>query len=262
MANRLAKLNHVGMWLLAPAGDSLLNKLILPVPWRILIGACGRGNGPAAPFKWLRRAVKEAAEVSSENIIRTFLEFSTCDAEETFARLHRWTSFCLLSGFEVAAISLAQLFAFLESLAVGTFFDRGRGRRASAVATLAALQFGAWKLGLSVLENLLASSPVKAWKRGTDWHKSLCREAVPLPVAVVKKLEEAASQGAEDSLFLCSMLLMCWCGLRWSDLQRISLDKVSPSDGILHGSCWRTKARKRGMVWGCMSDGFLQSAWG
>ena len=168
----------------------------------------------------------------------------------------------MLSGFEVAAISLAQLFAFLESLAVGTFFDRGRGRRASAVATLAALQFGAWKLGLSVLENLLASSPVKAWKRGTDWHKSLCREAVPLPVAVVKKLEEAASQGAEDSLFLCSMLLMCWCGLRWSDLQRISLDKVSPSDGILHGSCWRTKARKRGMVWGCMSDGFLQSAWG
>ena len=87
MANRLAKLNHVGMWLLAPAGDSLLNKLILPVPWRILIGACGRGNGPDAPIKWLRRAVKEAAEVSSENIIRTFLEFSTCDAEETFARL-------------------------------------------------------------------------------------------------------------------------------------------------------------------------------
>ena len=155
-----------------------------------MIGACGRGNGLAAPFKWLRRAVKEAAEVSSENIIRTFLEFSTCDAEET------------------------------------------------------------------------ASSPVKAWKRGTDWHKSLCKEAVPLPVAVVKKLEEAASQGAEDSLFLCSMLLMCWCGLRWSDLQRISLDKVSPSDGILHGSGWRAKARKRGMVWGCMSDGFLQSAWG
>ena len=55
---------------------------------------------------------------------------------------------------------------------------------------------------------------------------------------------------------------MCWCGLRWSDLQRISLDKVSLSDGILRGSCWRTKACKRGMVWGCMSDGFLQSAWG
>ena len=50
----------------APAGVSLLNRLILPVPWKILIGASGRGNGPAAPFKWLRRAVgyswlKEAA---------------------------------------------------------------------------------------------------------------------------------------------------------------------------------------------------------
>ena len=174
-----------------------------------------------------------------------FLGSSTCDAEETFAGLASLDFLLLVvSGFEVAAPSLAHLFAFLDSLAVGTFLDRGRGRRASAVATLAALQFGAWKLGLSVLENLLASSPVKAWKRGTDWHKSLCREAVPLPVAVVKKLEEAASQDAEDSLFLCSMLLMCWCGLRWS------------------GTCWRTRACKRGMVWGCMSDGFLQSAWG
>ena len=212
----------------------------------------------AEKSSWL----KEAADLSPENIIRTFLDRAPATLKKHLQGWLRWTAFCLLSGFEVAAPSLAQLFTFLDSLAVGSFLDRGRGRRASAVATLAALQFGAWKLGLPVLGNLLVSAPGKAWKKGTDWHKSLCREAVPLPVAVVQGLEQAASQGSEDSLFLCSMLLMCWCGLRWSDLQRISLDKVSLSDGILRGSCWRTKARRRGMVWGCMSDGFLQSAWG
>ena len=85
----------------APAGVSLLNRLILPVPWKILIGASGRGNGPAAPLKWLRRAVgyswlKEAAEVSSENIIRTFLDRAPATLKKHLQGWHRWTSFCLL----------------------------------------------------------------------------------------------------------------------------------------------------------------------
>ena len=72
----------------------------------------------------------------------------------------------VVSGFEVAAPSLAHLFAFLDSLAVGTFLDRGRGRRASAVATLAALQFGAWKLGLSVLGKLAGFFSSESLEKG------------------------------------------------------------------------------------------------
>ena len=83
--------------------------------------------------------------MSDEMIMRTFMDRAPSALRKHFDGWRRWMSFCHVSMFEVARPTLAQLFTFLDSLAIGSFLDRGRGRPASAVSTLAALQFGAWK---------------------------------------------------------------------------------------------------------------------
>ena len=211
----------------------------------------------ARSCSWL----KGAGVISDDMIMRTFMDRAPSTLRKHLYGWRRWTSFCHVSRLEVANPTLAQLFTFLDSLAIGSFLDRGRQRKASAVSTLAALQFGAWKLGFTHFSSLLSCAPVQAWKKGEDWNKTLRREAVPLPLAVLRKLEEVAGQCAEDSFFVAAML-RCWAGLRWSDAQRLRLDQMTCSGGVLRGLCWRTKSRKRGMVWGCVTHGFLQCGWG
>ena len=109
------------------------------------------------------------------------------------------------------------------------------------MATLGAMQFGAWKLGLEHLQGLLQSPPVAAWKNA-DWHQTFKKEAIPLPLDILDALENAIVAHSEDELFLCGLMLMCWGGLKWCDLQRIELSSVSCQSGVLRGLCWRTKS--------------------
>ncbi|CAE7853523.1 unnamed protein product, partial [Symbiodinium necroappetens] len=90
-----------------------------------------------------------------------------------------------------------------------------------------------------VLENPL----VLAWKQADKWHRSRVKEALPLPLIVVQRLEAAVlGEPGEDRLLLCAILAMVWGSLRWSDVQRMALDSVVLDGGALMGWCWRTKS--------------------
>ena len=75
--------------------------------------------------------------------------------------------------------------------------DRGKHRVRSAMSVLTALSFVAYKFQL--------------WRKADKWSKTPPREAVPLPLRVVRKLEEALkAECSEDSCILCCILLMVW----------------------------------------------------
>ena len=82
------------------------------------------------------------------------------------------------------------------------------------MSVLTALSFAAYNFQLSSLKTCLTNPLVKAWRKADKWSKTVPREAVPLPLRVVKKLEEALkAECVEDSWILCCILLMVWCSL-------------------------------------------------
>ena len=99
----------------------------------------------------------------------------------------------------------------------------------------------AWDLllfQLSSLTKVLENPLVLAWKQADKWHRSRVKEALPLPLIVVQRLEAAVlGEPGEDRLLLCAMLAMVWGSLRWSDVQRMALDSVVLDDGALMGWC-------------------------
>ena len=57
------------------------------------------------------------------------------------------------------------------------------------------------------------------------------KEALPLPLIVVQRLEEAVvSDPCEDGLG--TILAMTWGSLQWSDIQAM------PLDSVILGDCW------------------------
>ena len=71
-------------------------------------------------------------------------------------------------------------------------------------------------------------------------------EAVPLPLRVIKQLEEALkAECGKDSWILCCILLMVWCSLRWSDCQRVQVDTISKFEDIMAGCSATVRDKSR-----------------
>ena len=140
--------------------------------------------------------------------------------------------------------------------------DRGRHRRKTALGVLSALKFAAYKFQVEQLQSVLESPLVAAWQNSAVWTRQRAKEALPLPLVVLFRFEQALVNGAgEDSLLLSVLLVMAWASLRWSDMQRLDLASVVLGSDHLAGWCWRTKSSKRGMPWGCLSCGLLNWGW-
>ena len=133
--------------------------------------------------------------------------------------------------------SLVQLVDFLQSLSEGAKSDRGSGRARSAKSVLSG-SFGAFKLDLASLKRLLGNPLIKASQEQGKWDAPVVREALPLPLEVVRKLEHACvdtSCDSSDRWLLAYILFMVWCSLRWSDAQRLLLDSLVLVDGSIRG---------------------------
>ena len=146
----------------------------------------------------------------------------------------------------------------------GSRYDRGRHRARSMNNILSAISFVAYKLRLPMLIHCLESPLVGAFRQGQKWQPTRSqREAIPLPVAVVLRLEQAwPAIAAEERLVLAAVLLMIWSSLRWSDVQRMDLGALTASGGIIKGRCWRSKTSAKGFLFACYACGALATHWG
>ena len=144
----------------------------------------------------------------------------------------------------------------LPVFAAGARLDRGRGRVAAAKGVLSALRFAAHKLGLTGLADSLASPVLESWQASDKWSAVCPKEAYPLPLCVVAKLEIAFLEcGNEDAWLLGCMLLMIWGGLRWSDVQRLQLatltiDKSSLRARLAHQNLPQRIDFRSPILWG------------
>ena len=118
------------------------------------------------------------------------------------------------------------------------------------------------KLGLLELMEGVSCPAVAAWVSSGKWEQAPPREAVPLPLFVVAKLELALKDSAEDAWLLGAIHLMVWGGLTWSDVQRLQFSSLAVDDQSIRGWCWRTKSSKHGMHCGIQTCGVTPARWG
>ena len=86
------------------------------------------------------------------------------------------------------------------------------------------------------------------------------REAPPLPLWTLvqwerRLLTQAAS--VPEIIILGSFLFMIWSGLRFADLQRVTLQDLILDSRNARGWCWRSKTSSSGHAFGVVSSGFL-----
>ena len=85
------------------------------------------------------------------------------------------------------------------------------------------------------------------------------REALPLPLAVLVQWERWICSGSapeREILFIGSILLMAWAGLRFADAQRTCPISLIPDRHVLRRECWRTKISRSCQPFGALAFGF------
>ena len=111
-------------------------------------------------------------------------------------------------------------------------------------------------LGLQQLANSLESDLIKSFFASKS-RPPLNPDIMPVTLGLIFTLETLLKQSdvAIAALPLGAFLLMFWAGLRYSDIQRVFVADIHLSDGILRGKTWKSKSRKTGMSFSCITAG-------
>ena len=173
------------------------------------------------------RLLSELKDVDADHLLPLFMDRAPSTLRRHLSGWRQWLCFCANASWSPGGPNLPQLLDFLASLAEGSLTDRGQRRKKSALGILSSLRFAASKFQLEQLAAALSSPLVTAWQNSALWTRQRVKEALPLPLVVLYRLEQAVLQGAgEDSFLLCVILVMAWASLRWSDIQRLELASV------------------------------------
>ena len=200
--------------------------------------------------------------LSGQDLCFLFMDREASTLSKHLSSWTRWLEFCRSIDVQAGKPSPAAVLDFARALSFGAASDRGRQRIARAKEIIGSLKFVASKLGLPVLDDSVRCPAVSAWLASGKWARASAREAVPLPLTVVVRLELALAASGDDFWLLGSMLLMIWGGLRWSDAQRLEFSTVSLEAESLRGWCWRTKTQVCGMPFGVSCRGVTGKMWG
>ena len=163
--------------------------------------------------------------------------------------ISKFLSWCHDSGLRLAAISAATILDVLQG------GSRNSGMKGSTL--LKSLQW--CRKDADIPTWLFLDSPLIQ-----GWMKSKVpadrRESLPLPLYVVTQWERRMLQAnvpQHELMIIGGFLLMIWSGLRYSDLQRVTVSSVVCSTTEIRGISWRTKTCSKGQPWGARASGFL-----
>ena len=126
--------------------------------------------------------------------------------------------------------------------------DRSRVRASSVAAAIQSLKFVS---GKAQVEPLKYASDRRIPRR--------CCNPAPLPWAVLVQCERWICGGStpeHEILFIGSILLVAWAGLRFADAQRSCSSSLLPDRHVLRGECGRTKVSRSGQPFGALTFGF------
>ena len=173
-----------------------------------------------------------------------------------------WYKLASLLTYPSANPALNQLLDCIETIRSGELQDRGRKSRhlTKVGSMISAMRFVARTFALPELQSLLHMPIVTAWCR-SELSNNPLREAVPLPLVVIGRLEFFLMENwskpslEEECSWILGFLLMLFGGLRFSDIQRSWVKQIVCGQGTVRWSAYRTKTAKHGMPIALLSTG-------
>ena len=166
----------------------------------------------------------------------------------------KWLDFCRGALVFPGHPSVASSLNFCDALASGAALDRGTKRVCRAKESVKSLKFVGHKLGLGPLLEGVCSPAVEAWLAQDEWKCAPVKEAVPLPLFVVAKLEHAiASRDLDDQWVIGCVLLMIWGGIEMERRATSTIFYPPSGQGVLARPLLADESFAQGDVLWCLS---------
>ena len=247
-----------------------------PAPGEKRVKVAHDGAGPSSATGLLR--TKTPSSIPFLVNLWTSILVSLGSLSKVFADIGNHANFSNLASIILDAFAASTLHRYLTCISKFLTWCRESDLplpSISAATVLDVLQGGSRNSGMkgsTVLKSLQwcrKQADVQAWSFLESpliqgWMKSKVpadrRESLPLPLYVVVQWERRLLQAnipLREIIIIGGFLLMIWTGLRFSDLQRVTITSVVCSASEIRGISWRTKTCSKGQPRGARASGFL-----
>ena len=166
----------------------------------------------------------------------------------------QFVQLCQVMRVSISDLTEAQL---ADLLICGSLARRSDGSGPKCSITIKALRWCCKQLGIQQFASAFGSliSSFERQKLPTDR-----KESLPFPLFILMKWERRVLQAQatiKEIIILGGFLLLCWSGLRFSDIQRTSLSTWFLDDRSLRGLTWRAKTCSTSTPFGVVLTGLL-----
>ena len=166
----------------------------------------------------------------------------------------QFVQLCRVMHVTIADLTEAQL---ADLLICGSLARRSDGSGPKCSITIKALRWCCKQLGIQQFASAFGSliSSFERQKLPTDR-----KESLPFPLFILMKWERRVLQAQatiKEIIILGGFLLLCWSGLRFSDMQRTSLTTWFLDERSLRGLTWRAKTCNTSTPFGVVLTGLL-----
>ena len=190
--------------------------------------------------------VEHAERFLNQYAATTLVRYMSC--------ILQFVEFC--SALHVSLDTMSET-RMADLLVSGALARRSDGSGPKFSVTIKALRWAYKQLGIQSLACMFGPLISSFDKQKVPSDR---RESLPFPLFILMRWERRILQSAtpvQEIIILGGFLLLCWSGLRFSDLQRSHLSSWQLDDHTLRGLTWRAKTCNTATPFGILLSGLL-----
>ena len=205
------------------------------------------------PFSSVLQQLR-SSEFCTEHSERFLNQFAATTLVRYMSCLLQFLQLCVIMHVNVDDLSEALLADLLIS---GALARRADGSGPKCSITIKSLRWAHKQLGVHAFGCAFGALVASFEKQKFETDR---KESLPYPAFVLMKWERRILQSntpLKEVIILGGFLLLCWSGLRFSDLQRCRLSTWQLDSTSLRGLTWRAKTCNSSTPFGVVTSGLL-----
>ena len=205
------------------------------------------------PFSSVLQQLR-SSEFCTEHSERFLNQFAAATLVRYMSCLLQFLQLCVIMHVNVDDLSEALLADLLIS---GALARRADGSGPKCSVTIKSLRWAHKQLGVHAFGCAFGALVASFEKQKFETDR---KESLPYPAFVLMKWERRILQSntpLKEVIILGGFLLLCWSGLRFSDLQRCRLSTWQLDSTSLRGLTWRAKTCNSSTPFGVVTSGLL-----
>lgn len=220
-----------------------------PVVWNLWL----RFSALMHPYSNVLQQMGKSA-FGTEHAERFLNQFAPTTLVRYMTCLIQFLQLCLAMHVSIDDLSEA---IFADLLISGALARRSDGSGPKCSITIKAVRWAAKQLGVSPFNCAFGAMIASFEKQKLPSDR---RESLPYPLFIIMRWERRILQSStplKEVIILGGFLLLCWSGLRFSDIQRSKLSSWQIDSQTLRGLTWRAKTCDTATPFGVVLAGLL-----